>query len=130
MNQQNIIFESSPAYIIACVLVAVGFAFLLYRAKHPWSLKWNRILFGVRAVLGFLLTFLLLGPIVKQINNIFEKPFFIVLYDNSVSVKQAVDSTTLSKVKENLEGVAEALDKRGFDVKVNNLLGEEIQEPE
>ncbi len=130
MNQQNIIFESSPAYIIACILVAAGFAFLLYRAKHPWSLKWNRILFGVRAVLGFLLTFLLLGPIVKQINNIFEKPFFIVLYDNSVSVKQAVDSTTLNSVKENLEGVAESLDKKGFDVKINNLSGEEIQVPE
>ena len=99
MHQQNIIFESSPAYIIVCIVLALGFAFLLYKTKHPWSKTWNRILFGARAILAFLLAFLLLGPIVKQINNIFEKPFFVVLYDNSVSVREAVDSTTLANLQ-------------------------------
>ena len=76
MHQQNVIFESSPAYIFVCLVVAVGFAYLLYKRKHPWTKTWNRILFGARALLAFLLAFLLLGPIVKQVNNIFEKTFF------------------------------------------------------
>ena len=109
MQHQNIIFESSPAYIILCILVAIGFAFLLYKAKHPWSKLWNRILFAVRAGLAFLLAFLLLGPIVKQINTIFEKPFFIVLYDNSVSVKEAVDSTLLTRVEADMDNIAKVL---------------------
>lgn len=129
MHQQNIIFESSPAYIIVCAIVALGLAFLLYKSKHPWSKLWNRILFGVRAVLAFLLAFLLLGPIVKQINNIFEKPFFIVLYDNSVSVREAVDSTVLNNVENNIKDVANVLDEKGYEVKINNLSGDEINKP-
>jgi hypothetical protein len=129
MHQQNIIFESSPAYIIVCMMVAVGFAFLLYKSRHPWSKQWNSILFGTRTVLAFLLAFLLLGPIVKQINNIFEKPFFILLYDNSVSVKEAVDSTSLMQLNDNVKDVAAVLNEKGYDVKVNNLAGEEIIAP-
>lgn len=129
MQHQNIIFESSPAYIILCILVAIGFAFLLYKAKHPWSKLWNRILFGVRAILAFFLAFLLLGPIVKQINTIFEKPFFIVLYDNSVSVTEAVDSTVLVQVETDMRNLAAILNEKGFDVKVNNLQGDEVNKP-
>lgn len=129
MHQQNIIFESSPAYIIVCLLVAVGFAFLLYQGKHPWSKKWNKILFGVRAVLAFLLAFLLLGPIVKQVQNIFEKPYFVIVYDNSVSVREAVDSAALISVRNNINGLATVLNDRGYAVKVSNLAGEEIQGP-
>jgi hypothetical protein len=129
MHQQNIIFESSPAYILVCVIAAVGFAFLLYRSKHPWSKKWNRILFGFRALLAFLLAFLLLGPIVKQINNIFEKPYFIVLFDNSVSMKEAGDSTSLQKINADVRTLTEALSDKGFDVKKTDLNGDEIQNP-
>lgn len=129
MHQQNIIFESSPAYIIVCLIAALGFAFLLYRSKHPWNKKWNRILFGFRAMLAFLLAFLLLGPIVKQINNIFEKPYFIVLFDNSVSVKEAGDSTSLQKINNDIKTLTEALADKGFDVKKSNLNGDEIQDP-
>jgi hypothetical protein len=129
MHQQNIIFESSPAYIFVCLLVAVGFAFLLYKRKHPWSKTWNRILFAARTVLAFFLTFLLLGPIVKQVDNIFEKPFFIVLFDNSVSVREGVDSTFLHQVETNMQEVASVLNEKGYDVKVNNLVGDDIEQP-
>src|SRR5688572_5434745 len=130
MHQQNLIFESSPAYLLVCILVALGFAFLLYKGKHPWSKLWNRILFGVRTVLAFLLTFLLLGPIVKQVNNIFEKPFFIVLYDDSISVKEAVDSATLATAASDVQGIITSLQEKGYEVKINDLAGDEISKPE
>ncbi len=130
MHQQNIIFESSPAYIIVCIVVALGFALLLYKTKHPWSKTWNRILFGMRALLAFLLAFLLLGPIVKQINNIFEKPFFVVVYDNSVSVREAVDSTVRTKLQTEVNELSAALRNHGYEVKINDLEGQEIQAPD
>ena len=129
MHQQNIIFESSPAYIIVCIILAIGFAVLLYKSKHPWSKTWNRILFGARAVLAFLLSFLLLGPIVKQINNIFEKPFFVLLYDNSVSVKEAVDSVTRARVQAEVIELSDVLREQGYEVKINDLTGEDIDAP-
>ena len=130
MHQQNIIFESSPGYIIVCIAVALGFALLLYKTKHPWSKTWNRILFGMRALLAFLLAFLLLGPIVKQINNIFEKPFFVVLYDNSVSVREAVDSTIRTNLETEVNELSAVLRDQGYEVKLNNLEGEEIEAPD
>ena len=76
-----------------------------------------------------MLAFLLLGPIVKQVNNIFEKPFFILLYDNSVSVREAVDSTSLSRVGNSMTEVVTVLKDKGYEVKINNLAGEDIENP-
>lgn len=127
MNQQGIIFESSPGWIIVCLLVAFGYAFLLYKAKHPWSVTINRILFTLRVVLAFLLAFLLLGPIVKQINNLIEKPLFVLLVDDSGSIKEGIDSLALKKVEEEVLKWKESLEEKGYDVEINNLAGEELE---
>src|SRR5690606_7072784 len=129
MHQQNIVFESSPAYLIVCAIVAIGFALLLYRGKHPWSKMWNRILFAVRALLAFVLAFLLLGPIVKQVQNIFEKPHFIVVYDNSVSVREAVDSVRRQALQTQVNELATALSDNGYDVNITSLNGETNDAP-
>jgi hypothetical protein len=123
---QQIIFETSPAYLLLCLALAIGLAFFLYRTSHPWSKTWNRALLAIRAVLLFGLFFLLLGPIVRQINNIFEKPLFVVLYDNSASVKEAVDSITLHKVEDQINTTRQQLEEKGYEVEVSNLAGEEI----
>lgn len=129
MDQQGIIFESSPAYILLCILLGVAFAFLLYRTKHPWSKTWNKILFAARSVLAFFLMFLLLGPIVKQINNLLEKPLFVLVYDNSASVKETTDSTEILKLTTNMKETASLLQEKGYEVKVINLEGVEIERP-
>ncbi|HEY9044594.1 MAG TPA: hypothetical protein VIN08_01800 [Ohtaekwangia sp.] len=126
---QQIIFDSSPAYLLLCLLLAVGIAYFLYRANHPWSKTWNRILLALRAVLLFALFFLLLGPIVRQVSNIFEKPLFVVLYDNSVSVKETTDSTTLRAIENQLRATQQQLEEEGYEVEVNDLNGEKISTP-
>jgi hypothetical protein len=127
---KRVILESAPEFIIVCVFVAFAYAGVQYyrTRKQPWSPSINWLLFGMRAVLTFFLAFLLLGPIVKQINNLFEKPQFILLYDNSASVKAATDSTLLTRTQEQLNTTRESLAEKGYDVKINDLNGEEVRE--
>jgi hypothetical protein len=125
MDQRRIILESSPAYILVCLALAFAFAFLMYQLKGPWPKTWNRILFGVRTTLAFLLMFLLLGPIVKQINNLFEKPLVVFLYDTSSSMNEGSDSTTIQKVSDQLSEAIREANEKGFDTKVKNLDGDD-----
>src|SRR5690606_6351203 len=72
----------------------------------------------------FVLAFLLLGPIVKQVQNIFEKPHFVVVYDNSVSVREAVDSVRRQALQTQVNDLATALSDNGYDVNITSLNGE------
>jgi hypothetical protein len=129
MNQQQVIFESSPFFIVLCVILALGLSYLLYRTTaYPWSKTWNRILFVLRTVLSFALMFLLLGPIVKQFHNLFEKPLVVILYDNSSSIKEVNDSTALRTLTTALSQTAEAWTEKGYEVRVSDLQSE-IESP-
>ncbi|MFN8336784.1 MAG: hypothetical protein U0U09_16760 [Cyclobacteriaceae bacterium] len=123
---KNIILESNPAFILLCVAIAVGYAYLLYTTKHPWSGTLNKILFGVRTVLVFLLAFLLLGPIIRQINNLYEKPVFVILQDNSVSVKETTDSVSRNNLQQALTSLKNSLNSNGYEAFENDLTGEEV----
>lgn len=125
MNLKSIVLESSPAFILLCIAVSVGYGFLLYRSKHPWTKNLNRVLLVARIVLVFFLTFLLLGPIIRQINNILEKPVFVILQDNSMSVKESTDSVSLNALKNSLNTLKESLADNGYEVSHQNLSGEE-----
>lgn len=129
MNQQRIIFESSPAYVVVCAILAAGIAYILYRGQHPWNKTWNQILFAARFILGFFLMFLLLGPIVKQISNLFEKPVFVLLYDNSASIRETTDSTARTKLIDNMSATASLLREKGYDVRITDLEGKEFERP-
>lgn len=124
---KNIILESHPAFILLCLAVAIGYAFILYKSKHPWSGTLNKILFAGRTVLVFLLAFLLLGPIIRQINNLYEKPVFIILQDNSISVKETTDSSSLKNLNQSLTGLKESLNDYGYEVFQKDLSGEDVE---
>lgn len=124
MNQQHIILASSPWYLAVCLLVAIGLAWLLYQAKHPWTNPWNRSLMVVRACLVFVLLFLLLEPIVRQIRNAAEKPVMVLLYDNSASIAATLDSAARQALQTNIDHTREVLTEKGYDVRVADLQGE------
>lgn len=123
---KNIILESHPAFILLCLAVAVGYAFLLYKSKHPWSGTLNKVLFGGRVVLIFILAFLLLSPIIRQIDNVYEKPVFVVVQDNSISIKEAVDSVSLKSLNTSLTTLQQTLNDKGYAVAFQDLSGEKI----
>ncbi|HEX5169728.1 MAG TPA: VWA domain-containing protein [Cyclobacteriaceae bacterium] len=127
MHQERVIFETSPGWIVVCILAGIGYALLLYRTKHPWSELVNWILFALRGILAFFLAFLLLGPIVRQANNFLEKPLFAILYDNSGSIREGVDSISLKSLTEDVRNIGQSLTTKGYEVKTIDLDGKEIQ---
>ena len=122
---QRLLFESSPAFIIVCVAAGLGYGYLLYKAKHPWNKLTNQSLFVLRAALVTFLAILLLGPILKLTNTIFEKPAFVLLVDNSLSVKEIVDSAQRQDIRQELNSVATRLSDEGFEVTQRNLANDE-----
>jgi hypothetical protein len=124
---QRLQFESSPFFILLCIALGIGYAFILYRSKHSWSKHTNQLLFTLRACLVAGLSFLLLGPILKLTTNLTEKPALVFLIDNSTSVKEAVDSLSRTKAWDQLQLAKEKLEKQGYAVKLNDLTNREVQ---
>ncbi len=124
---QRLQFESSAYFILLCIALGVGYAFVLYRSKHSWSKRVNQLLFALRACLVALLAFLLIGPILKLTTNLLEKPALVFLIDNSTSVKEAVDSVSRAKIVDQLQSAKEKLEKQGYEVKWNNLANQPIK---
>lgn len=126
---QRIILESAPEFLILCLVVALAYAGIqYYRTTHPWSKGMNALLFTCRTILAFFLAFLLLGPIVKQISNLFEKPAFVILNDNSSSIAEATDSTTLMRVRDEVARLQEMLNEQGYDADIETLSEEGASE--
>jgi hypothetical protein len=122
---QRLIFESSPAFILLCILLGAGYAMLLYRTRQPWSRRVNRTLFVVRAILVALVSFLLIGPVLKLTKNIFEKPALVLLIDNSSSLRETVDSL---KIQTHLSEAVREFRNQGYDVAVRDLSDREISQ--
>lgn len=123
---KRILFESAPEFIVLCLITALAYAAIQYyrTKKQPWGKALNWALFTIRAVVTFFVAFLLLGPIVKQINNLFEKPQFIFVVDNSASVKAGTDTVTLNNVETRIKETSEQLTAKGYDVSMYDLQGE------
>jgi len=120
---QRLIFESSPAFILLCLVLGVVYAYVLYQTKHTWSKRANLTLFAVRAVIVALISFLLIGPVLKLTNNIFEKSTLVFLVDNSTSLKGNVDSL---KLQNELNETTKRLREQGYDIVWKDLSGKEI----
>jgi hypothetical protein len=119
---QRIVLESAPEFLAVCIIVGIGYAALQYlKTKHPWSKGMNTMLFSFRAILAFFLAFLLLGPIVKQISNLYEKPAFIILHDNSSSIGEATDSLTRLTLHEKMTETKAILEGKGYESEIHTL---------
>jgi hypothetical protein len=127
-QHQRVIFESAPAFILLCVVIALLYSTILYfKVKHPWSKLTNTLLYIGRSLLVFSLCFLLLGPIVRQIQNFFEKPVYIVVQDNSTSLKETVDSTVLNTVEQSLHATQKLLEEKGYEARLVDLNGASVE---
>jgi hypothetical protein len=120
---QRLTFESSPAFILLCVLLGVAYAYVLYRNKHTWNKRTNQSLFTVRVIIVALVSFLLIGPVLKLTHNIFEKSTLVFVVDNSTSLRENGDSL---KLQNELVETTKQLREHGYDVVWRDLSGQEI----
>jgi len=118
---QRLIFEYSPAFIILCVAIGIGYAWLLYKAKHTWGQTTNRILFFIRALAVAIVAFLLIGPILKLTTNQYEKPEVVFLVDNSQSVKEVLGAERQAQLQDQLTTQSKALEDAGYQVGFRQL---------
>lgn len=118
---QRLVFESSPAFIILCVGLGIGYAWLLYSGQHPWGKTTNRILFFVRALVVGLVAFLLIGPILKLTTNELEKPSLVFIVDNSASVTEALGKEKQQKILEEVTARSKEIGDGNYNVVVRNL---------
>jgi hypothetical protein len=123
---QRVILESAPEFLLLCIIAGFGYAAIQYlKTKHPWSKGMNILLFTLRAILAFFLAFLLLGPIVKQITNVFEKPAFIILHDNSSSIREATDSLVRQPLQQKIVETRDLLAEHGYESEIVTLTDDE-----
>src|SRR6266850_2979562 len=119
----RLLFEYSPAFILVCLALGIGYAWLLYRTKATWGRRANQFLFVLRAVVVFLLAFLLIGPVLKLTHNLIEKPALVFLVDNSLSVKETTGSDQRQKIELEINRVGRSLEEEGYTVALRNLSG-------
>ncbi len=123
---QRLLFEHSPYFILLCIAVGVGYAFILYRSNYTWSKRTNQILSALRVIVVSFLAFLLLGPILKLITNEYEKPTWVFLIDSSTSVGEVIDSVGQSKLLATLSETKSAIANAGYEVKWKDLAGNDV----
>ncbi len=117
---QRLIFEYNPFYFILCLILGIGYGWLLYSAKYTWSKTFNRILFSLRTLLATMLLVLLLGPVLRQTTNHFEKPTIVLLVDNSRSVRETTDTARLMT---ELRSLANEMRQKDLPVEWSTLKG-------
>ncbi|HYG41075.1 MAG TPA: VWA domain-containing protein [Cytophagales bacterium] len=129
MTRTEIFTQSSPWYILLCLLVAALYAFLLYKKIPDWSKVFNYVLAGLRFLTVFIICFLLLAPVIKQIRNYIEKPIVLIAIDNSQSIANIHDKRFLNNLLQNLDIQAKKL-RDEFEVEIESFSSTEIKNPD
>ena len=91
----KLITELPAWWIFICLLAGIAYAFILYRRDPSFDgvHKWMRtMLFILRAAAIFILSVLLLTPLIKTFIREKEKPLIILAQDNSQSIVLNKDS--------------------------------------
>ncbi len=117
----KLITTYSPWLILACLAAGVLYAWLLYSKKAPWPKSINYALAALRFVVVSVLSFLLLGPLVRYISNTTVKPTIVFAVDNSESVKLFSDSVQLSRAQQGLQDLLSKLSDKGYNTEVRDL---------
>jgi hypothetical protein len=74
-------------WALGCLVLGLLYAWLMYRQPVSLSNTYRYILFAIRALAVFVISFLLLAPLIRSISYQPQKPLVLMLQDNSESVK-------------------------------------------
>lgn len=126
----NIIFQSSPWWLLVCLAVGAVYAAALYQPLPGEATSWDKnvryALTALRFVVVSLLCFLLVNPLIRNIRTLTEKPKVVLAVDNSESVA-AAGRPALNTALTNLQQLREQLADEGLEVAVRTF-GDTITE--
>jgi len=92
------IFTTPAWYVLLCIALGTLYALFLYRfgkIQQDYTTTTKRLLSFIRGITVFVISFLLLSPLLRLIDRKTEKPSILILQDNSLSILQHSDSTAL-----------------------------------
>ena len=127
----DLIVEYPSWFILFCLLLGAGGAFLLYFRTKRDDLRpvILRLMFALRFLSISVISFLLLSPLIKKTTETTEKPIVIIAQDNSISVRSGKDSAFYrNEYRSKLTNLADELKKKedvvffSFGDKVSNTL--------
>lgn len=118
--KSELIFQSSPLFIILCLLAGGLYAFVLYQKKANFSVLQNRLLALTRGLLVALLAFLLVNPLLRSNKTTIEKPTVVLAVDNSTSMAQSGQSK-LTQLKGDLQKLKEDIESKGASVEIRTF---------
>jgi len=129
----NFIFQSSPWWILVCLLVGAVYAYAMYQplprlarsggdsvGVGSFDKRTTYGLAALRFVVVSFLCFLLLDPLIRNVRTLTEKPKVVLAVDNSESVA-AAGRPALDKTLGSLQTLRQQLTEKGLDVAVRTF---------
>ncbi|GAB4053714.1 vWA domain-containing protein [Spirosoma litoris] len=126
----DFIFQSSPWWILVCLLVGAAYAFAMYQplprlvgsgvTVGGFDKRTTYGLAALRFVIVSFLCFLLLNPLIRSLRTLTEKPKVVLAVDNSESVA-AAGRPALNKALAGLQTLRQQLTDKGLDVAIRTF---------
>ncbi|MCX6305586.1 MAG: hypothetical protein NT040_11510 [Bacteroidetes bacterium] len=111
----GLVTEYPLGFLFFCILLGAAYAFVLYYQDIKKGLKpaTHRLMVVFRFLAVSLISFLLLGPLIKQTAKQVEKPIIVIGVDNSRSMVLTGDSEYYRKeFPKSIDALVEALKKK------------------
>lgn len=113
--RSELFLQTSPWFILLCLLAGSAYAFFLYQPEPSWSKRLNAVLAVLRGTLVSVLCFLLLAPLVRTVQTTTDKAKVVLAVDNSQSMAAG------AKALPALEEARRQLTADGYEVSIETL---------
>lgn len=114
--RSELFLQSSPWFVLLCLLVGSAYAYFLYKPEPSWGKRLNTFLAILRGTLVSILCFLLLAPLVRTIQTSTDKAKVVIAIDNSQSTAQEG-----TKALAYLSEARQKLESEGYEVSLATL---------
>ncbi len=106
-------------WLLGCLALGLGYAFLLYGSSSHLNKAIRNSLFALRALAVTILSFLLFAPLIRNVDTSIEKPLIIIAQDNSASIlvsktKDFNEKSYVASLKKLAEELSADYDVRSF----------------
>jgi hypothetical protein len=115
LDLEGLILQYHPLFILLCLALGAGYAYVLYFFNKKLKER-SKAIFYLLTLIRFLsvavISFLLLAPLFKSINETTQKPIIILAQDYSLSLKNAYSEKELNALNSKIKDAASKLAKK------------------